>query len=103
MKPCLASMAKKQVKPNYRVGIAVSKIFYDADTGKERPFSGKIIGYDTDAKLYSIKYEDGDEEEMDEGELAEILCGGDNGKKGNGEGRYRKRKTKSSEAEPNRA
>ena len=86
------SSAKKRVKPKYRVGVAVSKKFYDEDIGIERPFSGNVIGYDADAKLYSIRYEDGDEEEMDEGELAEIVCG----KEGGG-GAGKKRKEKSSD------
>jgi hypothetical protein len=35
-----------------------------------KPFGGVVTKYDSKRNLYSIRYEDGDEEEMDEGELA---------------------------------
>ena len=34
-----------------------------------RPFPGEVVGYDAAEKLYRIRYEDGDEEEMDEAKL----------------------------------
>ena len=64
---------KRSHEPKYQVGIAISKKFYDEDIGADRPFSGNVIRYDADAKLYSIRYEDGDEEELDEGELSFVV------------------------------
>ena len=59
----------------FSVGTAVSKVFYDEYEGKERPFSGEVTGYDADTKLYSIFYEDGDDEEMEERQLSKhVVC-----------------------------
>ena len=60
-------------KPRYWIGTSVSKVFYDADKGVARPFSGKITAYDPEKRLYLITYEDGDEEEMNDEELGKIV------------------------------
>ena len=57
----------------YKIGATVSKVFVDEKIGKERPFSGNVIGYDKEEKLYKIKYEDGDEEEIGEVDLSKII------------------------------
>ena len=49
-------------KPRYKAGTSVSKIFYDDDTGMERPFTGKVMTFNHKEKVYLVKYEDGDEE-----------------------------------------
>ena len=67
-------------KQMYAVGTTVSKVFFDEEMGEERPFSGSVIGYDTEEKLYSVKYEDGDEEELNEQELSKIIDEGGSGK-----------------------
>ena len=67
------SKSPEKPKSKYPVGTSVSKVFRDEDTGTERPFSGSVTQYDASAKLYSIKYEDGDEEELDEGGLSKII------------------------------
>ena len=70
---------KCAAEPTYAVGTAVSKVFYDEEEGKERPFSGNVAQYDPDKKVYSISYEDGDKEELYEWELSKIavICFGD--------------------------
>eukprot|EP00956_Cyclotella_meneghiniana_P007682 scaffold10314_cov55-Cyclotella_meneghiniana.AAC.2 len=58
----------------YPIGTAVSKLFTDPETGEERPYSGFVISYDSEFKLYKIRYdEDGDEEEVDMKELEMII------------------------------
>ena len=47
-----------------------------------KPFGGVVTKYDPKRNLYSIKYEDGDEEEMDEGELALVIVGEGEGEDG---------------------
>ena len=49
-----------------------------------KPFGGVVVKYFPRRKLYGIKYKDGDEEELDESELALIIVGGmaSGGKKG---------------------
>lgn len=66
----------------YPCGTSVSKVFVDDKNGTKRAFSGSIIGYDKKDKLYKVKYDDGDEEELDEGDLTKIVVI-DNIKKGN--------------------
>ena len=51
--------------PKYAAGTTVSKNFHDDEISGERPFSGKVTGYDADEKLYKIVYEDGDNEESE--------------------------------------
>ena len=60
-------------KPRYWIGTSVSKVFYDADKGVDRPFSGEITAYDPEKRLYLITYEDGDEEEMNDEELGKFV------------------------------
>jgi len=62
-------------QPKYSIGTVVSKVFHLDDEGVDRPFSGKVSAYDFEEGLYSITYEDGDEEEMNEMELEEIVVG----------------------------
>lgn len=38
-----------------------------------QPFKGAVIGYDPEEGYYKVRYEDGDEEELDAEELADIL------------------------------
>ena len=38
-----------------------------------REFGGEIVSYDTKRKLYKIVYEDGDDEEMSDGEIDHLL------------------------------
>ena len=35
-----------------------------------KPFRGVIAGFDADEGYYKVKYDDGDEEELEEGEVA---------------------------------
>ena len=60
-------------KPRYWIGTSVSKVFYDADKGDDRSFSGWITAYNSEEGLYLITYEDGDEEEMNEEELGKFV------------------------------
>ena len=62
--------------PKYVVGTTVSRLFFVEDEGKERPFTGEVTGYNAHSKLYSVTYEDGDDEELEEGELSEIVVNG---------------------------
>lgn len=86
--PPSAKMAASM--PKHAVGTTVSKNFYDDEIGEERPFSGKVTAYDADEKLYKIEYEDGDTEELDEGELSMIACA--KGKQNIGKKQKRKNK-----------
>lgn len=65
--------ARRQRHMKYSIGAHVSKVFGDPKTGKERPFSGTIVSYDNYEKLYKVRYEDGDEEELDEGDIGKII------------------------------
>ena len=60
-------------KPRYRIGSVVSKVFLNDDTGKEQSYTGKITTYDHKEMIYSVTYEDGDEEELSETELGKII------------------------------
>jgi len=64
---------EKNINPQYPVGTKITKMFHDEDLEKERPFLGKVVAYDGSEKLYSIEYEDGDAEDMEEGQLEECL------------------------------
>ena len=82
-KPSTTTTKVKRSKPKYPIGTSVSKEFYSEEDGEERPFSGEVISYDMGEKLYSVRYEDGDEEDLNEGDLSEIVAGkGGNSKKG---------------------
>ena len=59
--------------PRYRIGSIVSKVFINDDTGIEQQYTGKVMTYDDKEMIYSITYEDGDEEEMSEIELGKII------------------------------
>ena len=48
----------------YKLGTRVSKVFGDG-----RECRGKVVAYDDDHGLYSISYEDGDSEDMDDADL----------------------------------
>ena len=65
----------------YKIGATVSKVFVDEEIGEERPFSGNVIGYDKEENLYKIKYEDGDEEEINEVDLSKIIDDEGSGKR----------------------
>ena len=57
-------------RPEFRIGTRVRKSFPDGD-GRRRIFSGRVTAYAAD--LYRVRYEDGDEEEMEEYELEEFV------------------------------
>jgi len=63
---------KMSLESKYDVGDPVTKMFYDDNLGKERPFQGEIMGYDAKVKLYSVVYEDGDEEELNETDVEKM-------------------------------
>jgi hypothetical protein len=65
--------SKESMLPKYPLGTYVSKMFLDDDLGQEQAFSGKVMQYDSTRDLYSITYEDGDEEELSEKELRMIV------------------------------
>lgn len=48
---------------SFPLGTKIHKLF-----GNEK-FTGKVVKYDDEEKLYKILYDDGDEEEMDHGEV----------------------------------
>jgi hypothetical protein len=52
----------------YDIGTEVSKEF---DSGV---FSGKVVAYHKEEEFYTVRYEDGDEEDLYEDELVEILA-----------------------------
>ena len=78
--PSLNKLHKKKMKCKitstiHPIGTAVTKSFIDPETGEERPYSGFVISYDSEFKLYKIRYdEDGDEEEVDVKELEVIIA-----------------------------
>ena len=91
---------------HYPHGTAVSKMFHDEDLGQDRAYSGKVMEYDSIRQLYLIRYEDGDEEELNEEELSMIVVAGGGGavdtEQNNGSGkqeRHIKRKSESSPSE----
>ena len=57
------------------VGAKVRKDFPSKETGEMRPFTGVVTGYRP--KYYRIRYEDGDEEEMEWKLLGPILIAED--------------------------
>ena len=59
----------KAEKSSYAMGTVIFKPF-DGE-----PFQGVIIGYDGVDNYYKVRYEDGDEEEMDEEEVKQHLVG----------------------------
>jgi len=72
-KSCLGnndSMVKKGGK--YLVGTPVQKVFNAEEDGRPRPFWGEVVSYCSDTKLYLIRYEDKDEEEILEEEMDTI-------------------------------
>ena len=81
--PKVAANCEKNKKPRrepsptkqtFKVGTTVSKKFFDAELGYERPFSGEVISYDSKKTLYWVRYEDGDQEEISEVELGKIVA-----------------------------
>ena len=76
-----SSSTKEQhpIKYYYDVGTLISKLFIDQETGVERAYPGKVIRYDDNqgsSKLYHVKYQDGDEEDLTVEELSEVVLGG---------------------------
>ena len=75
-----SSSTKEQhpIKYYYDVGTLISKLFIDQETGVERAYPGKVIRYDNQgsSKLYHVKYQDGDEEDLTVEELSEVVLGG---------------------------
>lgn len=61
-----ATAAKKQKYPN-------DTLIYKSFQGYEKPFRGKVVGYDDEIDAYRIKYEDSDSEELDEEEVGMLL------------------------------
>ena len=53
--------------PSYPIGTAVKKKWGNTY------YRGEIVGYDADAKWYKVRYNDGDEAEYDDDELAAIV------------------------------
>eukprot|EP00956_Cyclotella_meneghiniana_P019073 scaffold32375_cov41-Cyclotella_meneghiniana.AAC.1 len=54
----------------YPIGTTVSKLFDDEDaSGGKRFFAGSITDFDKMKKYYKVCFEDGDEEELTEGEV----------------------------------
>lgn len=74
--------------PKYPIGTSISKIFQDPADGIEKPFQGKVTKFNSKDGMYYVSYEDGDGEEMSEGEVGEYLASTaakkSNGKKENG-------------------
>eukprot|EP00584_Thalassiosira_punctigera_P025640 CAMPEP_0172555300 /NCGR_PEP_ID=MMETSP1067-20121228/58342_1 /TAXON_ID=265564 ORGANISM="Thalassiosira punctigera, Strain Tpunct2005C2" /NCGR_SAMPLE_ID=MMETSP1067 /ASSEMBLY_ACC=CAM_ASM_000444 /LENGTH=2498 /DNA_ID=CAMNT_0013343815 /DNA_START=188 /DNA_END=7684 /DNA_ORIENTATION=+ len=95
-----ASSKANEAVPKYDAGTVVSKVFRDEDDDQERPFPGEVVGYDADKKRYSVRYEDGDEEDVSEKELGKLVEAAEkvNGKKGGEQGK-RKEKTEKSDSE----
>jgi len=52
--------------------LSFAQYFYD-ENGKNRLFTGHVIGYDDSEKYYLVRYEDGDEEEYSGSELALLI------------------------------
>ena len=72
----LATLLKQEMKtkPKYAIGTIVSRIFEEEDgSGEERPFEGMIVGFDREHKLYFVRYEDGDAEELEEKEVSKYV------------------------------
>jgi len=64
-----------QLRKDYiiQIGAAVSKLFVDNQC-KVRPFEGKVVSYDLERDKYMVCYEDGDQEELSEEEVVDILA-----------------------------
>lgn len=58
---------------NYAVGTAVSKEFVDKVSGEHRHLSGEVTRYDADGQSYRVKYDDGDEEQLNHEALSKIV------------------------------
>ena len=67
MRPVRRSNSRSLNGTKYAVGTSVLKKF------RAGWFEGKVVSYDDQSKFYRIKYEDGDEEEVEEKELRKIL------------------------------
>ncbi|EJK46568.1 hypothetical protein THAOC_34756, partial [Thalassiosira oceanica] len=59
--------------PKFHIGTRFREAFLGENGGGERLFSGHVAAYDGPASLYHVRYEDGEEEEMDEDKLEEIV------------------------------
>ena len=57
----------------YPIGTTIYKMFEDPDTGGMKEYAGKVVEYDASSLLYSIEYEDGDVEDMNEEEVRDHL------------------------------
>ncbi len=58
---------------NYAVGTAVSREFVDEVSGEQCQLSGEVTRYDADGQLYRVKYEDGNEEQLNHEALSKIV------------------------------
>jgi hypothetical protein len=58
---------------SYAVGTKVSKVFVDEVSGEHRQLPGEVTRFDGDEQLYRVKYEDGDEEQLNYDELSKIV------------------------------
>lgn len=72
VKLCCREAVRKQELPSYGIGTEVVKFFED-ETGKQRPFHGVVVSYDSKSKYYRVLYEDEDEEDLLRDEVSEIL------------------------------
>ena len=61
------------VMSKYTIGTAISKSFYDESMDTNRMYSGTVISYNSEKKLYSIRYEDGETEDISEEELENLV------------------------------
>ena len=61
----------------YAKGTKISKEFKDPKSGLFRPFQGEVVAFysqDNQDKLYNVVFEDGDNEDMEEGEIERHLA-----------------------------
>ena len=58
----------------YANGTIIYKKFENEYTGIKQKYKGEIVDFDKTEKLYVIKYEDGDQEDMDCDEITEYIA-----------------------------
>jgi hypothetical protein len=71
-----SSSAKEEERttgPRYSVGTVVSKVFRVEDMDANRSFSGAVTAYNPEEGFYTVRYEDGNEEDMSEAELETLV------------------------------
>ncbi len=61
---CIATKANviSKCKIKHAIGTAIFSEFLDEDNDEERPFSGEVVGFDANKRLYWVRYEDNNEE-----------------------------------------